>query len=277
MFKLKQTIKIFCILFCICYSLATVASEVNYPHFSLPTTHYPLPLTHYPLKIVYRVPAQYNENSRIMVLFGGRNWPGEKTLKAYGFDTLADKHQLFLLSPSFVDHDYWEPEQWSGEVLKKALAELRKRYKLKKNRLYFYGYSAGGQCANLFYAWMQDEVAAWSAHGCGVYFNAPIKEPVPALITCGLKDEERFQISRQFIYRYREAGGQLLWKTYQGVHELSREALELARAWFDAILASENIQEYGEDDTGKIRDKNSIDLEFRNPFHNTKLRELWLR
>ena len=58
---------------------------------------------------IFRAPQKVSSNSQIMILFGGRNWTGEKTLNTYHFDELADKHSLFLLSPSFRDRSYWEP------------------------------------------------------------------------------------------------------------------------------------------------------------------------
>jgi len=221
-----------------------------------------------------RAPAHYDADSRILVLFGGRNWPGEKTLKTFGFDRFADRRQLFLLSPSFVNRDYWEPQKWSGSLLKKAVAELEKRYRLHPRKLYFYGYSAGGQCSNLFYAWMPDRVAAWGAHACGVYFTGNIPHPAaPALITCGVQDAERLVISRQFLYRYRESGGELLWKTYPGGHELNPAALELARAWLDAVLSGAKARKFGEDDSMLIRKR--IDTEFRNPLYTPQIEALW--
>lgn len=227
------------------------------------------------VSFAYRVPTRPNENSRIMVLFGGRNWEGEKTLKTYRFNELADKHNLFLLSPSFRDREYWEPEKWSGQCLRRAIAELEKQYHLKPQKLYFYGYSAGGQCTALFYDWMPERVAAWGVHACGVYPETIKNTSAPALITCGREDVERFQISRHFIYLYRENGGLLLWKPFPGSHELNSEALALARAWFDAILSGDKITEYGEDDTKQI--KSNIDVEYRNPLYNDKIRELWLK
>lgn len=227
------------------------------------------------VEFVWQVPAHYHENSPILILFGGRNWPGEKTLNAYGFDRLADTYGLFLLSPSFIDREYWEPEEWSGQLLLKAVAELERRYRLRPRKLYLYGYSAGGQCANLFYAWMPERVAAWGAHACGVYFTRNIENPVPALISCGTEDTERFAISRQFLYRYREAGGPLLWKPFPAAgHELNREALALASAWFDALLSGRDAaREHGEDDTLLIRE--DIEPEFRNPLYSAGIRELW--
>ena len=144
-------------------------------------------------------PPVNNGTARIMVLFGGRNWPGNKTLQTYRFDSLARKHNLILLSPSFRDRNYWDPEQWSGKTLKRAVAELVKQYHLKPHKLYFYGYSAGGQCSALFYAWMPEQVAAWGSHACGVYPPEIRVSSAPALLTCGEKDSERLAISRIFL------------------------------------------------------------------------------
>jgi len=221
----------------------------------------------------YRIPKHFSKSAGIMVLFGGRNWDGGKTLRKYRFEELADKHGLFLLSPSFRADRYWEPESGSGAVLEKAVAHLEKRFGLGRKNLYLYGYSAGGQCANLFYAYMPDRVAAWGAHACGVYFRKTVRNPAPALITCGTEDRERFEISRNFLYSYRESGGELLWKYDSGGHELTEKNLELARAWFDALLSGERGREKGEDDTGQVG--NGIEREFQNPLYNRKIRDLW--
>ncbi len=231
-------------------------------------------------EFAYKVPKSYGTNSQIMVLFGGRNWPGEKTLKAYDFSDLADQHSLFLLSPSFHDRDYWEPEAWSGNALSHAVRELELKFSLNPSKLYFYGYSAGGQCANLFYAYMPERVAAWGAHACGVYPFPVTNASAPAFITCGLKDADRIPISRQFIYHYRESGGQMLWKTYTGGHELNPEALELARAWFDARITGSEADSMGEDDTLRtvpLAEVEKIDVEFRNYFPTREIMEMWLQ
>ena len=226
---------------------------------------------------------------RVMVLFGGRDWLGERTLEAYAFERLADRHGLILLAPSFCEGDYWEPEGGSGDTLRKAVAQVCALAGLPVGdtpaELYLYGYSAGGQCAGLFYAWMPDEVAAWGAHACGV-FGKPSKMKqkagkrlAPALVSCGTGDAERHAISRQFAYTYREAGGDLLWKPFAGQdHALTRDALALAEAWFDAILSGEDIRFIGEDDTRRVlpaSEAERIDIEFRNPLANEAVRDLW--
>ena len=221
-----------------------------------------------------RKPSGYNANSKIMVLFGGRNWMGDRTLRVYNFNDLADKHNLFLLSPSFKDRNYWEPENWSGQLLRKAISHIEKNYRLNPSKLYFYGYSAGGQCVALFYQWMPERVAVWGLHACGVYPEKIKSSRAPGLITCGMEDAERFQISRLFVYRYREHGGFLLWKYFPSTgHELSAKSLELAKVWFDDLLSGRKITAYGEDDSLQIREQ--IDTEYRNPLYSEKMLELW--
>lgn len=230
------------------------------------------------IEFAYRVPTKHNSDSRIMVLFGGRNWKGERALQVFKFDDLADKYNLFLLSPSFKDNEYWQPEKWSGKVLKEAVKKLEKDFGLKRQKLFFYGYSAGGQCSNLFYNFMPTQVEAWGLHACGVYPYEPVKRGVPAFITCGVKDSERLSISRTFVYRYRENGGRLIFKTYSGGHELNKEALEFAKAFFVSQFEKRKANFVGDDDSmrlvpmGKV---SQIDPENRNYLYSDELKKLW--
>ena len=230
------------------------------------------------IEFVYRLPENIGQNTRIMVLFGGRNCPGDKALDTFNFSELADKYSLVLLSPSFRDNDYWEPEAWSGKVLKSALKSLTKKYKLKQQKLLFYGYSAGGQCSNLFYNYMPSRVEAWGLHACGVYPESPVKRGVKAFITCGQKDALRVVISSIFIRNYRENGGKIIWKSYKGGHELNKEALEFARQFFIDILENRKVQFVGKDDSGialPINKVSEIDLKYRNYLTSENLKKLW--
>lgn len=232
------------------------------------------------LKIHYRLPASWNRESRIMVLFGGRNWPGNRTLSEYHFDQLADQYNLILVSPSFVNDTYWEPEKWSGRALFSAIGTLEKKFHLKRKKMLYYGFSAGGQCANLFYAYAPERVFALGIHACGVYFNARgWKKPlVPILLTCGSEDPERFLISKTFLCQYRESGGTLLWIPDHMGHQLNRFHLEIATCFFQNILENSSPLWIGEDDTKlyyPICEKEKIDPEFRNPLYDKKLLKFW--
>ena len=226
----------------------------------------------------YRLPKEQHKDSQIMVLFGGRNWSGEKAIKTFNFGELADKYSLILLSPSFRDNEYWQPEKWSGNVLRLAVKSLKKKFGLKSQKLLFYGYSAGGQCANLFYNYMPKEVEAWGLHACGVYPVSTVKNGVLSFITCGLQDSDRVRISKRFIYKYRENGGKVIWKEYSGGHELNSEALLFARQFFADVLEKREAICVGEDETGAIvpiSKANEIDIEFRNYLTSETLKKLW--
>lgn len=230
------------------------------------------------VEFAYRLPKTIDANTRIMVLFGGRNWQGQKALTAFNFNELADKYSLILISPSFKDRDYWQPEKWSGKVLKSAIKSLEKSYQLKPQKLLFYGYSAGGQCSNLFYNYMPKDVEAWGLHACGVYPETPTKNGVKAFITCGLQDSDRVRISKSFIYKYRENGGKVIWKEYLGGHELNKEALIFAYQFFTDILENKPDLYVADDDSKQIlplKKTSEIDVEFRNYLSSEQLKNLW--
>ena len=44
----------------------------------------------------------------------------------------------------------------------------------------------------------------------------------------------------------------MLWKPLASGHDLSKDALDLAYAWFDALLSGVSSMQYGEDDTFQI-------------------------
>ncbi len=230
-------------------------------------------------RFAIRMPSSgINDKSRIMVLFGGRNWSPEMALNSFGFDDLADRYNLILLSSGFVDNEYWEPQIWSGRILCHAVDEIEKRFNLQQKQLLFYGYSAGGQCVAHFYQWMPEKVAVWALHGCGYYPKTLNHTNAPGLITCGIDDNGRFENSRNFVYAYRNKGGQVLWKYWQGGHALSEQARQLARAWFEAFLDGSfdnKPMQYGEDDLMIIGNADNIDAEFRNPLPTEKIRILW--
>ena len=257
-----------------------VADAWGKPAFKIAAPATPEEIVRMPVsgvEFVCRVPQRYDADSRVVVLFGGRGWPGTKTLKEFGFGLLADRERAFLISPSFSKGEYWNPEAGSGRNLAAAVAELRKRYGLKDHALVLYGYSAGGQCAALFAQSKELSVSAWGAHGCGVYPDGDLAAKVPALVTCGFGDEDRLRISRSFAMRYRGLGGTLLFKPLSGGHELGDDARAIAREWLSAVLAGGESWIWGEDDTLLVKERDDIDVEVRNPLYTRRLTELWQR
>ncbi|MBN2641491.1 MAG: hypothetical protein JXR78_07555 [Victivallales bacterium] len=263
-------------IFFILLSAAAYAGEVI--HIELPTT---TPENRI-LKFSIRPPI--NKAPRhIMVLFGGRNWNGDKTIKTYGFNALADKNGIILISPWFKNDNYWEPEKWSGKALLEAVDTLRRRYKISDQaQLFYYGYSAGGQCAALFYTWRPELVAAWGAHACGVWFD-PDKTActAPAVITCGRRDTGRCELSFNTVQRWRDRGAETVWRAYNSGHELNKEALKLAHAFFESQLNGDRSIKYiGDDQTGKFypasrENQRKIPEDLRSAFRSLDTAQLW--
>lgn len=226
------------------------------------------------IEIVARVPYELRQDSRILVLLGGRGWSGTKTINETGFLQLADRNGWCLLSPSFSKGKYWELESGSLLVLISAIESLRRRYALRPLPVFMFGYSAGAQLLCAILSETSIPIAAWGVYGCGVYPDRPVVV-APGVVVCGDKDSERFQISREFVYRYREAGGLVLWKPVSSGHELNAMATRLTELFFEAAASGKPCMLWGEDDTMHIRPKEEIDIEFLNPLHNRGLAEFW--
>ena len=227
------------------------------------------------IEVVARIPYEVRQDSRILVLLGGRGWSGTKTINETGFSQLADRNGWCLLSPSFSRGKYWELESGSLQVLISAIKSLRRRYALRPLPVFAFGYSAGAQLLCAILSQTAIPIAAWGVYGCGVY---PDKTVVisPGVVICGSRDSERFRISREFVYRYREAGGLVLWKPVPSGHEINATATRLTEFFFEAVASGKPCVLWGEDDTMQIRPKEEIDIEFLNPLHNKRLAELWI-
>lgn len=201
------------------------------------------------LKVWCRIPrgydAQRKKEYRVLILFGGRNGSGETLAKgALGFGAWADQKGIFLVAPSFRDDDYWHPEKWSGWALWKALIEVKKTYRINTTKVLYYGYSAGGQCANLFAAWRPDLARAWVAQGCGVFHKPDRRmKGVPGLVACGDADASRYLMGKRFVSAYRTLGANIVWKTYPNLpHTVPDHMHALARAflgYYDDLYSEE--------------------------------------
>lgn len=234
------------------------------------------------LKFSYRLPKD-GKPKRIMVLFGGRNWPGDKTIRTFNFNILADQHGIILLSPWFKDDEYWQPEKWSGKALIEAVSLVRKQYSVPADsKLFYYGYSAGAQCVAQFYAWKPELISAWGLHACGVWFKPEeLSKHVPALVTCGENDTGRYELSWSSVQRWRDNGASVIWRAYKTGHELNNEALQLARSFFEAQLQhSPKIKYIGDDQTRQyytdsVANRRKIEDDYRSTFYSLQTVKLW--
>lgn len=172
------------------------------------------------LKIWYRVPRHYHEKqvreSRVLVIFGGRNTGGERWMEKGKFTDWADANHIFLVSPSYRDDQYWHPEGWSGRALMKGLNAIKEKYRINTDKLLYFGLSAGARCANFFAAWRPGNTRAWAAYASSSFHIPHVRmKRVPGLVACGDADGACYVPTRKFIDLCREKRLPIIWKTYQ--------------------------------------------------------------
>ncbi|MFA6568748.1 MAG: hypothetical protein WCS96_11095 [Victivallales bacterium] len=242
------------------------------------------------LEIAVRVPGGYSRQAAgkfgVLVLFGGRNWEGRRTIETYRFNEFADRYGMFIVSPSFKDDEYWQPEKWSGKALLDTLDKIYEKYGLdRKKKIFCYGYSAGAQCVNLFLAWKPEIVEAWSLHACGVWLDPDNSRSLkaPGLATCGELDIGRRELSISRIAKMRENGCTVIWKSFPGEgHGLPGAALKLAEAFFESCISNpeRKIKFVGDDQLMRYFPIESKEVKFideggRNEFYDEKLAGMW--
>lgn len=243
------------------------------------------------LEIAVRIPSSYSketaDKSGIMVLFGGRNWEARRTIETYKFNAFADRHNFLLVSPSFKDDEYWLPGKWSGKALLDALDKVYGKYGLdRKRKIFYYGYSAGAQCVNLFLAWKPEIVEAWALHACGVWFDPDKNKELkaPGLATCGEYDGERMELSMAKIGSIRENGCPVIWKPFpDDGHGLPSTALKLAEIFFESVIRNpeRKVKFIGDDQLMRYfpvdsKDARFVDESCRNEFYDEKTAAMWL-
>lgn len=225
------------------------------------------------IKVVERIPFRVLDDSRIVVLLGGKGWDGAKTVAEFGLGGWADEMGWILVAPpvSRGSEDECAP---MADAVASAVDSVRGEYGLRQYPVFMFGYSAGGQLAAMMQEAKPQMFAAWGVYGCGVYPEKPSAK-LPAFVACGTGDAERLRISRDFVYDYRDAGGEMLWKYVDSGHELDRGVLHLACEFFAAVSTGATPVWWGEDDTMQIDSFEDISPEFRNPLYTDSIRRMW--
>lgn len=250
----------------------------------------------------YRVPKGYDESRRemyrVLVFFGGRNTNGKADASGrMGWGKWCDENGIFLVAPGLKNDNYWDPKEWSGKALQKALSMLKKKYNICTDHLLYYGYSAGSQASNLFPAWKPRICRAWVSHACGVFHEPTVRmKDIPGLVTCGDADQARYIISRNFVESARRKGCRIIWKSFPNhPHDVPSDSLKLARAFLlhyhkqfigdlnarmTPLFSGENVQYVGDDQESVFYPVSSpeaknIILEDRVEFPNLVVAAAW--
>ncbi len=177
----------------------------------------------------------------ILVLVPGYNGDGVGMLDVR-WKSFAEKNRLVLLAPTFkAEGDennrgkgYYYPEQGSGRVLEKGIAEAGKQYGVQTDKVLFFGFSAGAHVTHRFAIWKPEKVGGFVAYSAG-WWSAPVGKirEVPALIMCG-EDDPRYGPTFDFFKKGKELGCPWVWKSFAGVgHELTGPVREMAEVFLE--------------------------------------------
>lgn len=169
----------------------------------------------------------------------------------------ADAHGVFLLVPQFME--FWSdstlPQDWSGEALHLALTELKDRYPIDTDRLYFHGFGFGASFLERVALWKPGWCAAASLHSTFDWAweetlpegLQPLEtlEKTPFFVTCGEEDGSpdhsirgSFASTVRFVTYAKAVGVPVVWKPLPGVaHRPTREMENEARAFLTGQFA----------------------------------------
>jgi poly(3-hydroxybutyrate) depolymerase len=236
----------------------------------------------------------------VLVLVPGYNGKGEQMLDAR-WKAFAAKHQLVLLAPTFHAEDkennegrgYYYPEQGSGEVMEKALKEVKKRTGVATERVLFFGFSAGAHFAHRFALWKPQRVKAFVAYSAGWWSEPTARvRKVPALVMCGEADE-RYAATFDFFKKGQRLGCPWVWRSYKETgHVLTpavREMAEVFLACYGGMgeraggreqtgMPMSLVSRYGDIQTYRSvgpAERESIPEEFRIELPSKEIAEVW--
>ncbi len=228
----------------------------------------------------------------VLVLVPGYNGKGEQMLDAH-WRAFAEKENLVLLAPTFhaegnennMGKGYYYPEQGSGEVMEKALSELKRRAKVDTEKVLFFGFSAGAHYVHRFALWKPQRVEAFVAYSAGWWSEPSLSlKKVPALIMCGEKDE-RYGATLDFFKKGQKLGCPWLWRSYKNTgHELTPPVRDMAEVFLAHYLKEEprgmptSVVRYGDIQTFKsvsLAERETIPAELRIELPSKAVADVW--
>ncbi len=227
----------------------------------------------------------------VLVLVPGYNGDGAKMLDAR-WKEFATKNGLVLLAPTFhaegkennEGKGYYYPEQGSGEVMEKALQEVRKRTGAETDKALLFGFSAGAHFVHRFALWRPQRVKAFVAYSAGWWSEPTARlRNVPALILCGEADQ-RYAATWEFFKKGQRLKCPWVWRSYTGTgHELTPAVRDMAEIFLAHYTGREEqagmpVSRYGDVQTYRSvgpAERESIPEEFRIELPSKAVADVW--
>jgi poly(3-hydroxybutyrate) depolymerase len=226
----------------------------------------------------------------VLVLVPGYNGDGGRMLDAR-WKAFAEKNTLVLLAPTFraagnennQGRGYYYPEQGSGEVMEKALGELKRRTGADTDKVLFFGFSAGAHYAHRFALWKPQRVKAFVAYSAAWWSEPTARlKDVPALLMCGEADA-RHGATYEFYMKGHRLGCPWIWRSYRNTgHVLTPAVRDMAEVFLahyaQAKPAHQQEPRYGDIQSFKSvkpAERESIPEEFRIALPSRAVAEIW--
>jgi pimeloyl-ACP methyl ester carboxylesterase len=228
--------------------------------------------------------------AKALVLVPGYNGDGAGMLDAR-WKAFAEKNGLVLLAPTFhaegnennQGKGYYYPEQGSGEVMEKALKELKRRTGADTDKILMFGFSAGAHYTHRFALWKPQRVQAFVAYSAGWWSEPTVRlKNVPALILCGETDE-RYGATYDFFRKGHKLGCPWVWRSYDHTgHELTPAVRDMAEVFLaqyaQAKIGKPEDARFGDIQTFKSvgrAERETIPEEFRIELPSQAVEEVW--
>lgn len=226
--------------------------------------------------------------AEVLVLVPGYNGDGARMLDER-WKAFAQKNGLALLAPTFraAGHEnnrgkgYYYPEQGSGEVMEKALKELKRRTGADTDKVLFFGFSAGAHYAHRFALWKPQRVRAFVAYSAAWWSEPTARlKKIPALVMCGEADE-RYAATYEFFRKGHKLDCPWIWRSYERTgHSLTPAVRDMAEAFlaWHATRRGDSPPLYGDIQTFKTvvaADRDKIPEELRVELPSQAVADVW--
>jgi phospholipase/carboxylesterase len=197
---------------------------------------YPLGLDTHRDGLVY-VPAGYSERSSapLMLIFHGAGGSGSR---AAAWFPLADAFGVVLLAPDSRDERSWDAVlgDWGPDLqfIAGALRQTVARWAIDRSRMCAAGFSDGASYALSFGIGAGDVFSHVAAFSPGLMTPRDARGKPRIFISHGLSDPVMpiDETSRRFVPALRQLGYDVIFREYDGRHNVPEPVVREAFAWF---------------------------------------------
>ncbi len=189
------------------------------------------------LKYYYYIPPKVIDNKNrihpILAMIPGLSADG-RSFVGPGIRRFAEKEGFIIIAPTFIfDEKNWQsktsyqyPHVWSGEAFLRMVRKIEGNHKLRINKIYLFGHSAGAQFALRFALWRPSRCAACAAHASGGRITPERYIGVRFFVTVGTQDTTRIENAKEFHNSAKRYRIDATYREYNTGHGMTHKQFE---------------------------------------------------